>query len=804
MKNKRVLIVEDEKITALDLKLTLIDLGFDVVGTVSSGEDSIAMCRLESPDLVLMDIHLKTDMLGTEAAEIITKELNIPIIFITAYSDADVVKQAVNAKAYGYLVKPIQKNKINAAVNVVLARWQEDRDIRYSDSRLRMALDSANMDVWESTLDAKEKSKVMDNNSTQVIVHTLEDLIENIHPEDVDKIHEYLESSERLNCVVRMKPCNHKKGGSLTYERYELFAAVFNQNEQRKVVGVIKNVEEKYKNEDRLRQASVVFNNTSEGILITDKNQCVITVNPAFVDITGFRLVDVVGHDPDEFLHARRHTDVSEMRIRDKSDKTWSGEVGCYRQDGGYFPAWENISAVFDADGQIINYVFTISNIENLRREEKSLIQMAYRDALTGVGNRIALERKLDELCQDQVKCKNIGVLFIDLDGFKKVNDTLGHTEGDRLLIIIAERLSKSIRDTDFVTRTGGDEFVIVASDVSCVKDIQTLVDKLLKQISLPIELTHDVVEVSASIGIALADEAVNTQDTLICAADAALFQAKNSGRNCSYIYDSALAKESLEKTTMEINLKNAIVENILSIEFQPLIDIQSGCVHGAEALCRWRHDGLDISPERFIPIAEQSDLIIELGVRVLELSCKALANIISAGYDDFVMAVNVSLRQLTDINFPETVRRILNEYNIPPHLLEIEITETSIQNNNKAKDQLLSLRKLGVKMALDDFGTGYSSLSRLKYLPLDRVKIDRTFISELVSSNHDQEICKAIMALCNVMDLAVTAEGVEEPEQLSVLQEMGCGFVQGFYFSKSMPLDDLLSWIDRFDINQY
>ncbi len=323
------------------------------------------------------------------------------------------------------------------------------------------------------------------------------------------------------------------------------------------------------------------------------------------------------------------------------------------------------------------------------------------------------------------------------------------------------------------------------------------MAEKLLHEINKPIQLSRELVQISSSIGIAVSSDVLESADTLISAADTALFQAKSLNKNCYCFYDSKLAQESREKLELERHMKHSLRRDEIHVHFQPLVNLNKGTVYGAEALSRWHHPQLGkVPPDRFIPIAEQSNLILELGYKVIEDCCIALNEFEKCGYHDFVISVNVSTRQLTDRNFPDVVSGLISRYQVNPSQLELEVTETAIQNNERAKAMLETLRGLGIKFALDDFGTGYSSLSRLKHLPFDRVKIDRGFIADLPSSESDKEICRAILALCSVLGLEVTAEGVENIGQLTILEDMGCDCVQGFYYSAAKPLDAYLQWV--------
>lgn len=795
MNQQRVLITEDERITALDLQFALEELGFEVVGNVATGEESIQAAREFLPDLILMDIHLKTDMLGTEAADCIVSELDIPVIFLSAYSDRSVIEEAGQTKPYGYLIKPYETRELDAAIQVALAKHSADKKVRDSDRRLTLALEAAKMSVWDWQQEDFEPGRE-GTGCSSLISEAMEILVDRIHPEDRHYLTDDLIANGHLECSLRLK-----ENEASEYRQTQVYASIFSMNNgTKRAIGVARDIHEEYLAREKLKQAAVVFESTSEAILITDCNRRIISTNPAFTEITDFSMEEVLGRDPDDFLHARRNSDHSYPRLLDEGTHFWNGEVACIKRTGGRFPAWEHISGVYGDDGEIINYVFTISDIGDLRRAEKSLARMAFIDSLTGVGNRVHLERSLVNALSSISDEKRIAVLYIDLDGFKAVNDTLGHAEGDRLLQAVAERFTQCVRENDVVTRVGGDEFVIVVTEVNDESGLIVMADKLLKSVSEPFVLASEVVEVSASIGISITTDLINTHETLLTSADTALFHAKRHGKNCYQFYDMELAVESSERLKIERNMKGAFNNQEICVEFQPLINIATNKIYGAEALCRWySHDMGVIPPDRFIPIAEKSDMILMIGERVLEESCKALNDWAELGLHDVVISVNVSARQLSDKCFPDIVKRTLKKHKISPELIELEITETAIQNNQHAKEQLDILREFGVRFAIDDFGTGYSSLSRLKELPFDRVKIDRSFVTDLLTNESDKEVCRAIFALCDVLHLNVTAEGIENIQQLDLLKDMGCGCAQGFYFGRAMSPDRFAAWVELY-----
>ncbi|MDK2777576.1 MAG: EAL domain-containing protein [Pseudomonadota bacterium] len=793
---KRILIVEDEKITALDLKLTLEDLGYDVVASVSSGEAAVEQAEALTPDLIMMDIHLDTEMLGTEAARIIAGKYAIPIIFLSAYSDDKTLDEATASLPYGYMVKPFEKREIEAAIRMAITRHHADLEIRKSEERLRLALNAARMRIWEWEPGSSDMPEppALNVRAPRLIAHSLDELLSRVHPDDQDKIREKIGTDSDFQQVVR-----YREDDDGEYRKVEIFASLFRWSDgERRVIGVVHDIHERFMEQEKLRQASAVFDATSEGILITDSERRVLSVNPAFSDITGYAADEVMGLMPDDFLHARRYRDHFYPRLISEPDKHWSGEISCRRKNGDMFPAWEHVCSIQDDNGEITNYVITFSDISDLRRVESSLEKLAFSDSLTGVGNRVHLERVMQKTLEENSQHnRQLGILYLDLDGFKLVNDTLGHSEGDELLKVMAERFRQSVREEDTVARIGGDEFVILIPEVEQESGLEVIAEKLLDAVKKPVRLSREAVEVSASIGIVISKPSIKHYEALLKAADTALFEAKRQGKNRYCIYDFNLAMEFNERLRIERHLKQAVRENELALAYQPLVDLDTGRVIGGEALCRWYSPDLGaVPPDRFIPIAEQSDVIIEIGQWVLTESLHELQRWTEAGYPDLFVSVNVSVRQLTDSHFMDFLSSLLNGLAIDPGRLELEITETALQENEQMIRQLLDIRELGVKLAIDDFGTGYSSLSRLKELPFDRLKIDRSFIRDLPDDSSDVEICRAVMALCKVLQLDVTAEGIETPDQLALLRGLGCHCGQGYLFSRPLTSARFREWL--------
>ena len=789
MATNRVLVVEDEKITALDLCMTLEELGHEVVGSTGRAEVALELVASLRPDLVLMDIQLEGPMLGTEAARLIRERHSTPVIFLTAYTDDRTLDDACRSLAYGYMVKPFEKREVEATIRIAMTRAHMHQELQLSEERLRLALESARMRIWEWQPEQGLVAEPAELADPGQFYTEFEQLLAGVHPDDRELFQSELMRNSRYRCVLRY--C----ADGTDYRWTQVMASVVAGRQRPcSVVGVMHDVHDEQLARQRLQQAEVVFNSTSEAILVTDADFHIVRVNPAFSSVTGYSIDDVLGKQPDILTRSRRQDDLSE--VLQAFDKARCGEVSCVRKNGDVFPAWQHVSVMLDDEHTVSGYIVTLADISALRRAEKRLEQLAYIDSLTGLANRVQLERSLVFRIEQCDSRHPLALIYLDLDGFKRINDTLGHSAGDQLLMVISKRLRDTLRERDLIARVGGDEFVMVL-DVHAEADLHVIARKLLAAISEPVALEREEVQVSGSVGIVMACDAGATAESMIHAADAAMFEAKKLGRNTYCFYDRELDQELQQRLQIEQSLPLALRHQQFLLGYQPLLDASSGAVRGVEALIRWQHPQLGLLlPERFIPFAEQSHHINDIGEWVLREACRTLKEWEAIGLKGLTMSVNVSPRQMSDIGFPQRLEAIIHEYAVPADQLELEITENALQSSEPMVDQLERIRRLGVHLAIDDFGSGYSSLSRLKELPFDRVKIDRAFIRDLPDNTDDVEICKAILALCRVLGMRVTAEGVETPAQRDLLVSLGCDTLQGFLFSRAIQGSQVQDWV--------
>jgi len=541
-------------------------------------------------------------------------------------------------------------------------------------------------------------------------------------------------------------------------------------------------------------QFSRIYENTVEGIIITDQNSVIQAVNPAFSAITGYESHEVTGKTP-ALLKSGHHDQAfyREMWATLREQGKWTGEIWNKRKNGEIFPEWLNITEVRDALGRVSQYVALFSDITEHKRNEERLRHQAYHDALTGLPNRLMFGENLElALNQAERTNHNVAVMLMDLDHFKYVNDTFGHDYGDKLLIMVTERLRSVIRKGDTLARMGGDEFTLLLPVVREPGEIARVAEKIFKQFSAPFTIEKNDFTVTASVGVSTYPQDGDSPETLLKNADSAMYRAKEEGRNNCVYFTAAMNEKMKERVIIENELRHAIDAGELEVYFQPKQRLDDGALVGMEALVRWNHPqrGL-VMPGRFIAIAENTGLIIPLGWFVLEQACRLTAAWNRAGAD-LRVAVNLSAYQFRDKDMLEVITRVLEQTGLDPRRLEIELTESLVMGDPEANiEQLVMLKRLGIAIAIDDFGTGYSSLSYLKRLPVDTLKIDQSFVSGIASDAHDAELVRTIIGMAHGFKLEVVAEGVETAEQLDFLRMQGCDLIQGYLYARPMPASD-------------
>ncbi|MBC7860603.1 MAG: EAL domain-containing protein, partial [Burkholderiaceae bacterium] len=553
--------------------------------------------------------------------------------------------------------------------------------------------------------------------------------------------------------------------------------------------------------EAELKLAASVFHHARDGVMITDAAGLILSVNPAFSSITGYSVDEAVGRNP-SLLRSDHHSaafyrSLWETLLR---DGCWEGELWNRRKNGDCFLEWQSIAMVAGRDGAPACYVSVFNDITEIRKKDDDLRHLAFHDPLTGLPNRaLLLDRLAHGLAGAARDGERIGVMFIDLDRFKQINDSLGHPVGDALLQEVAGRLGRTLRQADTVARMGGDEFVVLLGRVEAPESYAGLAQKLIDALLAPMTLNGHLLQVGVSIGIACYPEDGADVVELMQHADAAMYAAKAAGRGTYRFFRAAMTETAGLRLQMDMALRHAVRNGELELYYQPKVSLHDNAVCGVEALVRWHHPQLGlVLPASFIGLAEESGVIGELGDWVLEQACRQCRAWQDEGLGRIKIAVNISAKQLQGGTLEQRIAGLVGQYRIAPGDLEVELTESVIMANPEEISSVFArLRQFGLSVSVDDFGTGYSSLAYLRRLPIDVLKIDRSFVMRADCDAGDAEVIKIIIALGRALKLSIVAEGVESEAQAQFLRACGCDIAQGYLYSPPLPAAALAAWLD-------
>lgn len=541
----------------------------------------------------------------------------------------------------------------------------------------------------------------------------------------------------------------------------------------------------------KLEQAATVFEFSKEGIIVTDADNKIVSVNRSFVEITGYSAEEVIGCNPKILSSGHQSRDFYEHMWADIAETgSWQGEVWDRRKNGEVYPEALTIIRVKNAEGVVINHLAIFSDISERRLAQERIQQLAHYDVLTGLPNRVLFNDRLEQaMISAQRNHSKISLLFLDIDRFKQINDTLGHGVGDQLLQSVGQRLLECVREQDTVSRQGGDEFIVVLSDAGA-EGAELVAEKIMQNITHPYIIEQHDLRITASIGIAVYPDHAQDSESLIKYADVAMYQAKESGRNCYLHFAPAMNASSYERLQLETALRGALERDELRVYYQSQVNLSDGHVVGCEALVRWQHPSLGmIYPEKFIPLAEETGLVVAINYWVLEHAIKQCRAWRDAGFESLTMSVNLSALQFRQHNLLQQIRDLLQKYAVPASALDLELTEGILmQGVERTLATLHELSAMGVIISIDDFGTGYSSLSYLKRFPIQQMKIDQSFVRDVTTDASDATMVRTIILMAHSLRLQVIAEGVETQEQVVFLRQCGCEYAQGYYFSRPVP----------------
>jgi len=813
MAHVSLMVVEDEAIIALDIQSTLQRLGYTVVAVVATGEDAVQAAASTRPDLVLMDIRLAGALDGIAAATEIRHQLRIPVIYLTAHADEPTLQRAKVCEPYAYILKPFEERELHVAVEMTLYKHQMELKLQQVERWLATTLNSIGDAVIATDVDGNVTfmnpvaEALVGRLQSDVFGQSLSSVFQLVdtetHQPSTIPTGSNLQASLTVQLSNRMLLRN--RDGSQYYINYS--AAPIRDNDT--ITGgvvVFRDVTAWKGVEDALRRSeeryALAMEGANDGLWDWELATDTLYVSPRWRAMLGFDQLELITTSSEWFkrVHAEDYSQVQKA-----VDEHLAGhspqlqvEQRMLHHDGTYRWMLARGLAVRDATNTATRMAGSLTDVTERKWAEAQLKHDALHDGLTQLPNRTLF---LDRLAQAVARSRRhneyrFAVLFMDLDRFKLVNDSLGHHVGDQLLMVTARRLESCLRSSDTLARFGGDEFAILLHDIADAGDAIVVTERIQQRLGGPLQLDSHDLHVGASIGIVFAAATYDEPDAMLRDADIALYRAKARGRNCFEIFDQAMHLHAVEVLRLETELRQALLQQQMVLHYQSVVCLKTGVITGVEALVRWMHPqrGL-IVPHDFIPIAEDSGLIVPLGWWVLREACHQM----QAWHNELMLdppltvSVNVSAKQFTQPDFAKQVQMILIETGLAATQLRVEITETVLMTHiERVMETLAQLKGMGVQLYLDDFGTGYSSLSYVHRLPIDALKIDRSFVMKLGLANRETVIVQTIVSLARQLGIQVIAEGIETEEQHTWVREIHCDHAQGYLFSHPLPAIDM------------
>ncbi|MEQ8392388.1 MAG: EAL domain-containing protein [Thalassospira sp.] len=797
-----VMIVEDERIIALHLRKQLEKLGYERTSVHTQGSDALHAIERDPPDIILMDIRIDGDIDGIETAAGIPPNLMIPVIYLSAHSEDATLARAQKTRPYGFLIKPFSDRELHATIQMALERRIAELALREAQQRLSLAMTAAQMSCWEIDVETRQMHSTGLGNfgqthDTETVTEDWDAFLDRVASEDRDMVRKAFAYAVRngdfYDVVFRTLTADQ----SYRWLRARGKSFSGDNNTPQRIVGMMQDITDQRLTKDKLREAMAVYETTQDGILILDPDLNITNANRAYYRITGQSPKTTLAKPPyfiaPEEFPAEFY---SELFLTLRNRRHWTRDIETRSVQGTPISLATQIIAVEDDDGELTHFVAIISDRTAIRQAEQELHYLAQYDGLTSLPNRLLATDRLNRAIErSETRGSMVACLFLDIDGFKNINDTLGHAAGDQVIVIASTRIKAVTNRDDTVSRLGGDEFLIIRENIQNEAAASALAGKILHELQRPFYIVGHEMTLSASIGISLyPNNALSPQD-LIRLADTAMYAAKDRGRRTYAFYESKMTEHATHYLTRSLELRRGLENEELVLYYQPQFDAIGQEMVGVEALLRWNHPvhGL-LGPSEIIPVAEQSGLIVEIGNWVIREACTQARRWQDQHDAKIRVAVNVSVRQMQLPGFAQVVEHELNISGLPAEYLEIEVTESMIQDEDMMIQTLHELREVGVSLAIDDFGTGYSCLRSIKRLPIKRIKIDRAFIKGIPDNKDDVAVVDAMLAMVGSLGLVVTAEGVETRAQHEYLRDIKDIELQGFLFSKPIPADQIFA----------
>lgn len=816
-----VLAVDDQAVNLAVASAMLEALNVDI-RVAESGPAALRYAELApQPDLILLDVMMP-DMDGHEVLARLRanpRTSNIPVIFVTALGSPTDERSGLQEGAVDYIAKPLQAEIFRARVQTHLdlkmtrdrlarqnANLEQEIERRMAENsrlgaRLQMTLSASGLGIWEYRY-ADDRMDCNQDLCTMLGVTPapvdLATVLNLIHPEDRVRIEEILHAPPHPGADVAIEEfrMRHAKGHWLWLEGRGQALELDAQGKPRLMGGTIADISQRKQVETEQQLASVVFTGINDGICITDPEGRILLVNHAFTRVTGYSSEESIGNTP-SMLKSGMHGEAFYRALWEALIRhdVWQGEITNRRRNGELVTEWLSISAVRDKAGHLTHYVGLFSDLSERQEAAERIQYLSSYDPLTDMPNRNLLSDRLAQALITAHRFERQTAIFVlDIDRFRMVNESFGPPTGDLLLQEVARRLKLQVRDGDTVGRRSGTEFGFVMANLGHEQDAIALAQRMLESIAVPFSVHEQSLTLTASIGISLSPRDGTNADELLKTADIALARAKQAGRNTFRFYSPEMDADATRRLGVESALRNAMQNNELTVYYQPQVSLDSGKVIGMEALLRWKHPQFGmISPSEFIPLAEENGLIVPIGEWVLNTACLQARRWHDLGIaSPLRLAVNLSARQFRQANLEQMVARALADSGLPANALELEITEGAfIDDVDQAIATCRNLKKLGIKLSLDDFGTGYSSLSYVSRFPFDKIKIDQSFIHDIIENPVNAAIATSAILMARSLNLSVLAEGVETEAQARFLRGRRCDSIQGFLFSCALPATD-------------